>query len=105
MKKIFGLILVGLLASVFIFYKFPNLPKYLAYDEVQFSQLALSLKNKPYIAYSPLATGHSTLYFYIILFSFNIFGITNFALRFPAAIFGVLSVIIFYLIMKGTFQQ
>ena len=105
MKKILLLIFIGLIASTLIFYKFPNLPKHLAFDEVEFSRLALSLKNKHYIPYSPLATGHSTLYFYIILFSFNIFGITNFALRFPSAVFGVLSVLIFYLIMENVFQQ
>ena len=104
MKKILPLIFVGLLASILIFYKFPNLPKYLAFDEVEFAKLALSLDNKPYIAYSTLATGHSTLYFYIILLSFNIFGVTNFALRLPAAIFGILSAIMFYLVIQMSFR-
>jgi len=105
MKKILPLILVGLLASILIFYKFPNLPKYLASDEVDFARLAFSLENKPYTPYSQLATGHSTLYFYILLASLKTFGANIFALRFPAAIFGLSSVIIFYLIMRKVFQS
>ena len=105
MKKISLLILVGLLASIFIFYKFNLIPKYLAPDEVDFARLAFSLENKPYIPYSQLATGHSTLYFYILLASLKTFGANIFALRFPAAIFGILCVTIFYLIMKKVLQQ
>lgn len=105
MKKILPLIFVGLLASILIFYKFNLIPKNLAFDEVEFAKLALSLQNKPYSAYSTLATGHSTLYFYILLASLKLFGITTFALRFPAAVFGILSVIMFYLIMKKIFKQ
>ena len=105
MKKILLLILVGLLALILIFYKFPNLPKYLASDEVDFARLSFSLENKPYTPYSKLATGHSTLYFYILLASFKTFGTNIFALRFPAAIFGLLSIIMFYLIMRKVFQQ
>lgn len=52
-----------------------------------------------------MATGHSTLYFYILLASLKTFGITKFALRFPAAIFGILSVTVFYLIMVKVFNQ
>lgn len=85
-----------------IFYKFNQIPKNLAFDEVEFAKLALSLQNKPYAPYSPLATGHSTLYFYIILLSFKIFGISNIGLRLPAAFFGVGSCLLFYLILKKT---
>lgn len=105
MKKILLLILVGLLASILIFYKFPNLPKNLAPDEVDFARLAFSLENKPYTPFSQLATGHSTLYFYILLASLKTFGANIFALRLPSAIFGILSVLIFYLIIEYFFQQ
>ena len=101
MKKFFPIIIVIIISALFIFYRFVDIPKYLAYDEVEFTKLALSLQNKPYTPYSSLATGHSTLYFYIILLSLKTFGVNVFALRFPAAIFGILSVIIFYLIIKG----
>jgi len=105
MKKILPLIFISLLALIFIFYKYHLIPKNLAFDEVEFAKLALSLDNKPYIVYSTLATGHSTLYFYILLTSLKLFGINTFALRLPAAVFGILSVMIFYLIIKKIFQQ
>jgi len=99
------IVLLLLISSLLIFFRFTQIPKYLAYDEVQFTKLALSLDRKPYIPYSPLATGHSTLYFYILLFSLKIFGINVFALRLPAAIFGILSVLMFYLIMQKAFNH
>lgn len=105
MRKIFLIITLTIISSFLIFYRFTDIPKYLSFDEVEFTKLALSLDNKPYIPYSQLATGHSTLYFYILLASLKTFGINTFALRFPAAIFGILGVIIFYLITKKVFQQ
>ncbi len=105
MKKVIPIIILTIISALFIFYRFVDIPKYLAFDEVEFAKLALSLQNKPYTPYSSLATGHSTLYFYILLMSLKLFGITTFALRLPAAIFGILSVIFFYLIIKRVFQQ
>lgn len=104
-KNIFIVLLLIIISVAIIFYQFPNIPKNLSFDEVAFAKLALSLDEKTYAPYSTLATGHSTLYFYIILFSFKLFGITNFALRFPSAIFGVLSVFVFYFLMKLVLQQ
>ena len=105
MKKIAPIIILTILSALFIFYRFNDIPKNLSFDEVEFAKLALSLQNRPYTPYSTLATGHSTLYFYILLASLKTFGINTFALRFPAAIFGILSVLLFYLIMKRVFQK
>lgn len=99
MKRLY-LFFIFFLALFLIFYKFNQIPKNLDKDEVEFAKLALSLDKKPYIPYSPLATGHSTLYFYVILFSFKIFGISNFSLRFPSAFFGVINPLIFFLILN-----
>lgn len=99
------IIILTLISSILIFYKFNQIPKNLSYDEVEFTKLAISLNKKPYTPYSNLATGHSTLYFYIILLSFNIFGINNFALRFPSALFGVANVLLFYFIMRKIFNK
>lgn len=99
-RSVITIFFLILISSFFIFYKFTQIPKYLAYDEIEFTKLALSLDKKPYIVYSPLATGHSTLYFYILLIFLKIFGINTFALRLPSAIFGILSIVMFYLIMK-----
>ncbi len=97
--------ILTLVASILIFYKFNQIPKNLSYDEVEFAKLAISLDKKPYTPFSSLATGHSTLYFYIILLSFKIFGINNFALRFPSALFGVLNVLLFYFIIKVSMKE
>jgi len=105
MKKIVPIIILTIISAFLIFFHFTEIPKYLAFDEIEFTKLALSLDNKPYTTYSQLATGHSTLYFYILLASLKTFGINVFALRLPAAIFGILSVLLFYLIMKKTFKQ
>lgn len=100
LKNNLALFLIIILSSIFIFYRFTNIPRNLSYDEVEFAKLALSLDEKSYVVYSPLATGHSTLYFYIILFSFKLFGVNTIALRLPAAIFGIFSATLFYLILN-----
>lgn len=100
-----SVIILVVLSLGVVFFKFNQIPKNLAFDEVEFTKLALSLKNKPYFPYSPLATGHSTLYFYILLVFFEVFGVNSFALRLPSAIFGILSVLIFYFITKTVFAQ
>lgn len=97
--------LILVIAVVVVFYRFPVIPKNLAYDEVKQAILALSLKNIPYTVFSPLADGHPTLYFYIGLLSLSVFGITNFAFRFPSAIFGVVNVLIFTYILKIVFGK
>lgn len=102
MKKIaqiVPIVILALLSSIIIFYKFNEVPKKLFHDESDFLKLALSLDGKAYTPYSELATGHSTLYFYTVLGSLKLFGVNNFGLRFPSALFGVLSVLIFYFIL------
>src|SRR3989344_2571681 len=88
MKNLFLIVAIGLLI---IFFRFPDIPAHLAFDEIEFTKIALSLQNQQYISYTTAATGHSTLYFYLILASFKLFGVTSFALRLPSAIFGVLA--------------
>jgi len=56
MRKIFPIIILALISAFLIFYRFTDIPKYLSFDEVEFTKLALSLDNKPYIPYSQLAT-------------------------------------------------
>lgn len=104
-KRIITLFLLIFVSIIVVFYQFPELPKNLSFDEVEFAKLALSLDGKPYVPYSALATGHSTLYFYLILLSFKIFGLSNFALRFPSAFFGILSILVFYTLMKFVFKK
>lgn len=106
MKRILIEISLLLLISCFvIFYQFNQIPKKLSWDEVEFARLALSLENKPYTPFSQMATGHSTLYFYILLASITVFGLNNFALRFPSAFFGIINILLFYLITGISFQK
>ncbi len=107
MRLKFGLLPLSLffLSVGLIFFQFNLIPKNLAYDEVEFARLALSLDGKPYTPYSPLATGHSTLYFYIILISLKIFGLTKSALRLPSTLFAIGSVMVFYKICEYIFKQ
>lgn len=93
-----GILLI--IACSVIFYQFNIIPHHLDFDEVDFARLALSLDRGPYTPFSPRATGHATLYFYIILLSFKLFGVTAFALRFPSAFFGVLNILVFYALMR-----
>lgn len=95
------LLLVAGLLLVFIDYL--NIPKYMTFDEIEFAKLALSLGKAGYAPYSALATGHATFYFYVILLSFKLFGISKVALRLPSAISGVLDPIIFYLVLRQFF--
>ena len=101
---IFSFLLL-LISSILIFFKFNLVPQNISFDEIAFTKLALSLDNSKYIPYSNLATGHSTLYFYIILVSFKIFGVTNFALRLPSAIFGILSILVFFVLLKNVLKE
>src|SRR3989344_3777264 len=102
MKRSFIYSLILLIISfTLIFFNFNLIPKNISFDEIAFTRLALSLNNSNYIPYSELATGHSTLYFYIILLSFKIFGVSNFALRLPSAIFGILSILVFFVLLKN----
>ncbi len=94
-----------LLSSFVIFYRYASIPHNISFDEIEFAKLALSLDKIPYTVYSSLFTGHSTLYFYILLISFKILGVSNFALRFPSALFGIINILIFYFIMNKVFKN
>jgi hypothetical protein len=98
-------LLLGILSAFVIFYRFTAVPKTLTFDEIEFAKLALSLDKHSYIPYSPLATGHSTLYFYILLFSLKIFGISSFGLRLPSALFGLATVIVSFFVLKRVVQK
>ncbi len=104
MKK-FGLLFILIVSGIIIFFKFGQIPANLALDEVEFTKLALSLSGKPYTAYSTYATGHTTLYFYILLLFFKIFGVSTIVLRLPSAIFGIIGVIIFWFISEEIFNN
>lgn len=94
-----------LLSCFIVFFRFNSIPATLTFDEIEFAKFALLLEDKPYTPYSPYATGHATLYFYIILFSMNVFGVSAFALRLPAAIFGVLTPVVFFFVLYYSLKK
>ena len=104
-RKIAPLLFLFLISSFVVFYQFLSIPKNTTFDEIEFAKLALQLGKQPYAPYSQLATGHATLYFYLILLSFKLFGVSLFTLRLPSAIFGILNPLIFYLILKKIFKN
>lgn len=104
-RTLFYAIIITLLASFLIFFQFNEIPKGLANDEVDFIHLALNLEGAPYQPYTPEATGHTTLYFYVILFFFDLFGLNQFALRFASAASGVIAAVLFYFIAREAFDK
>lgn len=98
-------LIVLIAAFAVIFFQFTMIPADLTRDEVEFARLAVSLKDQWFTPYSPYATGHATLYFYIILASQMIFGLTPFALRLPSALFGVLTPVIIFWIFRRVFNS
>lgn len=96
-----GLIFVVSLLLIFAYYL--QIPKSTTFDEIEFAKLALQLGKQGYTPYSTLATGHATLYFYLILLSFKILGVSLFALRLPSAFFGILNPIVLYFVLKMVF--
>lgn len=106
MKKTFVYFLMLFIFALFIvFYKWMIIPPSLDFDEVEFARLAIYLDNKPYIPYSSLATGHATLYFYVLLFFLKIFGINDWVIRLPSAIFGIFGAVILFLLFKKIFKN
>ncbi len=98
------ILLVFITSSLVIFTLFPNIPKNVSFDEIEFTKLALSLENK-FSLFSKEATGHATPYFYLILVSLKIFGVNLFALRLPAAIFAILNSLLVFLLLKLHFKK
>lgn len=104
-KRTLAAFFLILFSVCIIGYKFAHIPVSLSFDEVEFAKLALSLQDTHFILYSPQATGHTTLYFYILLISLKLFGISTLALRLPSALFGIGSVVVFYALMKKVFKK
>ncbi len=103
--KALEILVLAAISALLIFYKFGQIPHNLAYDEVDIAKLALSLEHQQYTPFSPLADGHGTVYPYILLSSMKLFGVNTFALRLPSAIFGVINVLLLYLIIRLLFER
>lgn len=113
MKK-YIIVAIIFLAAVLRFYKLNSTPPALYWDEASLG----------YNAYSILKTGHDEHgaflpitnfaafgdykppgYIYLTVPSIAIFGLTEFAIRFPSALFGTLTVLLTYLLAKKLFEK
>lgn len=99
------LVILIIAATAIIFFRYNEIPQKLAYDEVELAKVALSLDGSAYTPYSELADGHGTVYFYVMLMSFKLFGIDSWAMRLPAALSGLISIIAFYFMVKIAFKK
>ncbi len=103
-KKNIYLIFLAIISLVVIFYNFPNYPKNIAHDETEIVRAALTLVDKPFTIFTPEADGHTTLYLYTLIGSFNLFGFNNFAMRLPVALASFFNILLFYLILNKVFD-
>ncbi len=108
------LFLIIILACVLRFYNLSSIPNGFSDDEAAFGYNAYSILKTgtdEWGKYLPLTTFKSfgdyklPVYFYMTAASISVFGLTEFATRFPTAIFGVLSVIATYLLVKKLFDE
>lgn len=83
-----------------IFFQFNSVPANLAFDEVEFARIALSLEGKAYAPYTTMANGHATFYYYVLLEFFKTFGVSAVVLRLPSALAGIACVVLLHVILK-----
>ncbi len=104
-KNVLSIGILFILSVFFVFFQYNDVPKGLAHDEIELARTAFSLEKRPYAPFTPVADGHGTPYFYILLGSFNIFGVNQFALRLPNRVFGITIILIFYGMMNLVFHS
>ena len=88
-----------------IFFRYTSIPANLSWDELEFAKLALSLHSSPYLVYSSLASGHATLYFYILNAFLSVFGLHTWVLRLPSALFGIADVALLFILFGFIFKK
>lgn len=111
-KYIFAIII---LLSVFLrFYKLSSTPPSLYWDEASLGYNAYSIlktthdehgKFLPFTNFAAFGDYKPAGYIYAAVLPIAIFGLNEFAIRFPSAFFGVLTVIVTYLLAKKLFEN
>ena len=114
MKNKFVILGLILLLSAFLrFYKLTEAPPSLNWDEVSHGYNAYSIlktgkdewsKSFPYI-FRAYGDYKLPVYIYLTAGSVALFGLNDFAVRFPSALAGVLSVLFTYLLVKKLFKN
>ncbi|RJR25692.1 phospholipid carrier-dependent glycosyltransferase [Candidatus Microgenomates bacterium] len=106
-KQVFLLLIIIIIASVLRFYKLNQYPPALFSDEVDLGYQAYSfLKtgadyfgNKWPVSFRSFADFRAPLYLYSAAGTISIFGLNEWGVRLPAAIYGVLGVIAFFFLV------
>ena len=113
MKKYIGIIVIVLLAATLRLYMLGSNPPALNADECAISYNAYSILKTgkdEFGAMMPLAFRSfddykAPLYIYAVVPSIVIFGLTDFAVRFPSALMGILTVLFVYLLIEELLKQ
>ncbi len=114
-KKLFIIFFAGILfLGVFLrFYQLGGVPGSLEWDEVSFGRNAYSIletgKDEYGISYPMVfrAFGEykQPIYLYLDVLAISIFGLSSFAVRFPSALFGSISVVFVFLLTYEIFKK
>jgi 4-amino-4-deoxy-L-arabinose transferase-like glycosyltransferase len=114
LKKHKILLFIILVATFLRFFQLATLPPSLTWDEVAWGYNAYSLgldgkdefgKFLPYDYLESFGDFKPPVYAYLDILPIKIFGLTEFAVRFPSALFGVLTVFLTYLLVKRIFYK
>src|SRR6266404_3465570 len=106
-------LLIFLVGSVFRFYQLGNIPGSMDWDEVSFGYNAYSVLHTgkdeygvPFpLAFRAFGEYKQPVYAYLDVLSFDLFGLNAFAVRFPSAFFGSISIIFVYLMTYELFKK
>src|SRR3989338_9604457 len=113
MKKVF-LIAIILVASVLRLYKLGSVPPSLYWDEASLGYNAYSIlttahdehgKFLPLINFAAFGDYKPPGYIYAAVAPIALFDLSEFAVRFPSAFFGVLTVVLTYFLAKKLFEN
>ncbi|MDE2025129.1 MAG: glycosyltransferase family 39 protein [Patescibacteria group bacterium] len=105
-KDIVIVISIFLLALGVYIYRLDQTPPGLFLDEYAIGLDAFHLTTlHEYVPWVNWSTGHPTAIFYLLSSSLNLFGHTVFAIRFPFVLFGALSVVVFYILLRLFFTR
>jgi hypothetical protein len=89
------------LALFFRFFRFMEFPPGLWYDEAVNGTDALSMIDRDHLTvWRESNFGHSTIFFYLLIVSYKLFGYTVFAMRLVPALAGMATVIAFYFLAR-----
>jgi 4-amino-4-deoxy-L-arabinose transferase-like glycosyltransferase len=104
MKKYLPLVILIAILSLATFlrlYQLDTAPPGVWYDEAYNGLDALkAMEHSDYKIFYPENYGREGLYINALAVSFKLFGVNSFALRFPSALFGILTVLGFYFLLR-----